>query len=661
MALDVSRRLKTLLEDAGLRVRMTRSDDTYVSLSGRATLANSAGADRFVSIHNNAHTSDASGTETFMYTSGSANSRDLRDRIQREMIRAWMLPNRGGKTANFYVLRYTSMPATLSELAFISRCSPDAELIGDPDARQEMAEAHFIAIAGHLGIDTTPPPMDGTLTIVVYEDTGLGEEDTSRRLGGATVTLAETEASGESDPETGEVPFTAPAGTYTVRATLEGYAPAERECALDAALARCAIGLSALSAEGDAGTGGELPQPDGGTAPPEPVRGGVDRGMAKVDGCSASGADAGSILWVLALLVLALVARARRGRARLVLAACVATIAIGGCDRAVDPARRSDAIAASGERVVDVRPAASAIDAATVEPFAALRGDRVVLAEELGGAVISPDGERIALTMPGHRGLRIVELSTGAERELSVEPRAGWLPLWRADSLAIAYRSEGQTGSAVPLHAVTVDGASVAPFVQIAGAHFVERDERIVRIDEGGHVRSVSPDVDGERFIAPVRSPDGRHVVFLGLSTGLYVHRIDDGRTAALGPGTSPSFSADGRFLVFSRTEDDGHRLTAGDLYLTYLDHDAMPTGRLTDTADRIEVSPSLDATATRIAYIDEVTSELRIAALELTDTTALDDPDARFAPHIHHDGAPAHTHPHVTADDPWHVTLGHR
>jgi hypothetical protein len=232
--------------------------------------------------------------------------------------------------------------------------------------------------------------------------------------------------------------------------------------------------------------------------------------------------------------------------------------------------------------------------------------------------------------------------------------------VWRDDSLAIGYRADGQSGSAVPMHAVTVDGASIAPFVEFFGAHFVERDERIVRIDDGGRARVVSPEIDGERFIAPVRSPDGRHVVFLGLSTGLYVHRVRDGRTSALGRGAFPSFSADGRFLVFSRTEDDGHSLTAGELFLTYLDHDAMPTGALTSTPDRIEVSPSLDATATRIAYIDERTSELHLAALELTDTSALDDPAAQPAPHLHQAGTPTHAHPHVPADDLWHVTLGH-
>jgi N-acetylmuramoyl-L-alanine amidase len=695
-ALDVSKRLERLLEDAGLRVRLTRSNDSYVSLDGRTTMANSAGADRFVSIHINAHTSSATGTETFMYTSGSANSRDLRDRIQRQMIRAWMLTDRGGKTAGFYVLRYTSMPATLSELGFISRCSPDAELIGDPDARQEAAEAHYIAIMGHLGLDTTLPTDEGTLRGVVYEDTGLGEEDTSVRLAGAQVTIAETGVTAEASAEMAEFSFMLPPDAYTVQVTLEGYEPAERTCTLEGAETVCSVGLVVVAAEVDAGVTPEFPDggPSGIEGPPPPPTT-MDRAAA-AGGCSTTSTPASSAAWWLALLGLALLRRRvssgtgveettvarrplpdpgslfprglsprKRGRPLRAIAV-LAIVVLAGCDHSVDPARRAEALGGALDEPAGGEPAptsgSEAVGAATVEAFASLADDRIAMHEELGAALLSPDGERVAVTLPGHVGLRIVELATGAEVAISQAERAGWLPVWRDDGRAIAYRAAGQSGSAVPLHATDLSGRPLLPFARAELPHFVEREHGIVRIDARGE-RTVSRAATGERFTAPVRSPDGAHVVFLGVSTGLYVHRVRDGRTVALGPGAQPAFSADGQWLVFARSADDGHRITASDLYLTYLDHDAYPTGRLTDTPDRLERSPSLDATASRLAYLDESDESLHVAALVLDDSTALDAP-ARPAdpasPHFHRTDAPTHEHPHVPDADPWHVTLGH-
>lgn len=49
-----------------IKVIYTRKDDTFVTLRGRAKIANDAGADLFVSVHCNAHNSEAHGTETFV-------------------------------------------------------------------------------------------------------------------------------------------------------------------------------------------------------------------------------------------------------------------------------------------------------------------------------------------------------------------------------------------------------------------------------------------------------------------------------------------------------------------------------------------------------------------------------------------------------------------
>ena len=67
VALDISQRLARKIGESlpGVKVVLTRSDDTFVTLSGRADIANDIGADLFISIHVNAQ---AKGTSASGYS-----------------------------------------------------------------------------------------------------------------------------------------------------------------------------------------------------------------------------------------------------------------------------------------------------------------------------------------------------------------------------------------------------------------------------------------------------------------------------------------------------------------------------------------------------------------------------------------------------------------
>eukprot|EP00004_Rigifila_ramosa_P002576 TRINITY_DN12693_c0_g1_i1.p1 TRINITY_DN12693_c0_g1~~TRINITY_DN12693_c0_g1_i1.p1 ORF type:complete len:218 (+),score=47.35 TRINITY_DN12693_c0_g1_i1:38-655(+) len=159
ITLDIALRLRDLLvADSGRwQVQMTRTSDSTVELSTRVNMANAWPADRFVSIHVNSFSDpSANGTETYSYSStGTAAS--LRNVIQEEMVAAWGLRNRGAKTADFYVLRETTMPATLSETGFITNAY-DASFLGSASERQIMAVAHMQALRRHYGFPTS---LDG--------------------------------------------------------------------------------------------------------------------------------------------------------------------------------------------------------------------------------------------------------------------------------------------------------------------------------------------------------------------------------------------------------------------------------------------------------------------------------------------------------------------
>jgi N-acetylmuramoyl-L-alanine amidase len=151
-------------------VLMTRTTDVDVSLAGRTTFANSNSAARFLSIHNNAASAtSANGIETFCWGSGSATSFDLRNKVQEEAILAWPLTNRGNKTANFYVIVNTNMPAELHEMGFITNTA-DRAYLGSATQRDLHARSEMYAVQRNLGLAKYTP----STAVVVTADNVAG-------------------------------------------------------------------------------------------------------------------------------------------------------------------------------------------------------------------------------------------------------------------------------------------------------------------------------------------------------------------------------------------------------------------------------------------------------------------------------------------------------
>jgi N-acetylmuramoyl-L-alanine amidase len=136
-------------------------------LQARVNRANSAGADLFICIHNNGAASRyARGTETF------ASSRDplgvsLSRLVHRRIVYRTRLLDRHAKTTDFYVLRWSNMPAILVEGAFITSPS-DAYKLKQYWFRRAMAVG--IAEAVHSWFRSNP------MTQVVPEESAPDAE-----------------------------------------------------------------------------------------------------------------------------------------------------------------------------------------------------------------------------------------------------------------------------------------------------------------------------------------------------------------------------------------------------------------------------------------------------------------------------------------------------
>jgi N-acetylmuramoyl-L-alanine amidase len=143
VALDTARRVKARLEDAGLRVVMTRNSDVFIPLGTRVAISNAQKRAIFVSIHyNSALRVGARGVETFY---GSSAGIPLARRIQRNMMTTTSGDNRGIKSAKYYVLRRNKNLSVLVECGFLTN-PQDTALASSSLYREKVARQIASAI-----------------------------------------------------------------------------------------------------------------------------------------------------------------------------------------------------------------------------------------------------------------------------------------------------------------------------------------------------------------------------------------------------------------------------------------------------------------------------------------------------------------------------------
>ena len=138
MALDVSQRLKRILESSGYRVIMTRNSDVFIPLGQRTAIANSYRGATFVSVHfNSARRSGANGIETYYYRGDAAG---VAASIHRNVVAIAPTENRGIRRRGYFVLRRTAIPGVLVECGFLTN-PYEGRTIQNPAYRQKLAEA----------------------------------------------------------------------------------------------------------------------------------------------------------------------------------------------------------------------------------------------------------------------------------------------------------------------------------------------------------------------------------------------------------------------------------------------------------------------------------------------------------------------------------------
>jgi len=195
-------------------------------LTARVNAANAAGADLFICIHNNgARNRSARGTESYA-SRRDALGRQLLAYVQPEVVRHSGFKNRGTHLTDFYVCRWSNMPAVLVEGAFISNKYDAARLkspwvrrgiatgiadgIGSWFARKPVRPVYprisaETPVALSLAISRLDFPTDSSAAVVVRADAAAsvsGAATLAARLGGP---LLLTEGSAPSTETADEI------------------------------------------------------------------------------------------------------------------------------------------------------------------------------------------------------------------------------------------------------------------------------------------------------------------------------------------------------------------------------------------------------------------------------------------------------------------------
>lgn len=192
VVLDITKRLKKILQGQGYDVLMTRDSDEFISLEERTQIASRSNVDLFVSVHaNSSPERGVHGVEVYvaknleyadknepqrqtnrrllfgrlnlqngdkgaekiisdmLYAHKQEESKILASRLSRDMTKVIKTKDRGAKGSRFYVLRNTLIPAILVEVGFLTNPKEESLLKTSP-YRQRVARGLAESIVDYI-------------------------------------------------------------------------------------------------------------------------------------------------------------------------------------------------------------------------------------------------------------------------------------------------------------------------------------------------------------------------------------------------------------------------------------------------------------------------------------------------------------------------------
>lgn len=161
--LSIAYKLKTILEENGIQVVMTRTDDNGLysdsdsnrkaaDMKKRCEIIESSNADLVVSIHQNSFSdSKVNGAQVFYYTY-SKEGKKFAGIMQASLKENLNNNNSRVEKANksYYMLVHTQAPTVIVECGFLSN-SEEEQLLSSEDYQQKVAQALYNGIETYFG------------------------------------------------------------------------------------------------------------------------------------------------------------------------------------------------------------------------------------------------------------------------------------------------------------------------------------------------------------------------------------------------------------------------------------------------------------------------------------------------------------------------------
>lgn len=139
--------------------------------------------------------------------------------------------------------------------------------------------------------------------------------------------------------------------------------------------------------------------------------------------------------------------------------------------------------------------------------------------------------------------------------------------------------------------------------------------DRGILLYSNGTTKILRPVGDEKFYIWPSVSPDNKQLCFVD-KNDLYITDLNGTIYTSVKEARAPKWSPDGKWIVFMRDSDDGHKFTASEIFVLRVADSAV--FQLTDTADRIEMFPSWSPDGTQIICEDAANDEFILLTLDL-------------------------------------------
>lgn len=259
----------------------------------------------------------------------------------------------------------------------------------------------------------------------------------------------------------------------------------------------------------------------------------------------------------------------------------------------------------------------------------------------------TPDGKKVTFTSDKFNGIWMIRDNGEDLKQLSAEPGVGYGYSWNQDGSYLAVRATKYVNNRKQSAITIIDPDTkttkcIYPYSQqIKGVPLWKENGKAIQIKENNKIsrtRSGIPagnnrqtDIGSETFSVyetilyhandcdklikgfenftgrilynPQLSPDNSKVVFQVSGKGLFLCDTDGSNLKHIGSGENPSWMPDSKYIIVSKTTDDGHIIKSGKLQV--VDTDTGQYYPFYESTSIIASRPSVCPDGSKVAFND--------------------------------------------------------